>query len=313
MHRRGATDVDMTAPAVAPRAAWQVLFKVYATLLILGCATLAIVLSLGFGAEAVARWVGPARFGVTLAALAVLLAAVPLLGALALRERTRVRPAASAQARPAAQPGERVSIDLDSLWHEWNRRHALAQIAAWAVPCGLVLVVVAILLARAGAAELVGIGKLAALLLGVAVPIAWIAARVTLAPMRDAIALTRGTALRFELDASGLKAPLLLLTEPAFHKLLARRQTHAEVRWEDIVRWQVYPAVGRSRPQHLLWLRAGSSDLGTGSLGLAQAPVRFGLLRRPLLAHEQSVLAHVRRRLGERLEVRDEVVPASAP
>jgi hypothetical protein len=32
-----------------------------------------------------------------------------------------------------------------------------------------------------------------------------------------------------------------------------------------------------------------------------------------LLAHEQSVLAHVRRRLGERLEVRDEVAPASAP
>lgn len=194
----------------------------------------------------------------------------------------------------AAEPGSLV-VYVDEELRRWaaNRRRA--------VRVALVLCPVV------GATLALCLGNLVSVVLGVLVGGMFIAmAPILTATDRAALRVLAGADPRaVELDAEGIRLPVELVTEPAFHLAIEASEAGVRVAWGDIVRWEVLEGAGGAHAQHLLHVSPSTRRFPPFH--------RFGIVRRGALReHDADVIAFARRHLDCAIEVRSDTVGTHA-
>jgi hypothetical protein len=124
--------------------------------------------------------------------------------------------------------------------------------------------------------------------------------------------LSQGKRLVLEMSVTGIRVPVLLVTNPAFWRAVEKQSYQIEIPWADIKRLEVYPAMGKAEAQYLLILNGPSREWGEGAFGIAgfDGPA-FGITRAKLQPYESSILSVFNARLGDKLVIRDAVFETS--
>ncbi len=124
-------------------------------------------------------------------------------------------------------------------------------------------------------------------------------------PLRRALRDVKGESLYVVAEEKGLRIPTLLLTDPAFSRLLKAGETTLVLPWKDIEYWEVRGARGDMGPQFFVRVSGESSAYGKPSAG--SSPVwresGFGIARAPFGEKEKELLALVRAKVATGVHV----------
>ncbi len=251
-----------------------------------GVVTVGLVFALAFA-------VFPSRPWTAMGAAVVVCAPFGLIIALGLR-RMRVREVLPPEpAAPDTIPQAALVVQVDDHLARWATRRRRAVLAAF---------VLSTVFGAAFALTLREVlGSVGAVLIG--------GGFVALAPLltatdRAALKVLTGAGPRaVTLDGEGLRLPVEVVTEPAFHLAIEAGEATVLVPWDAIVRWEVYGGAGDAHAQHLLHIAPSTRRFGPFH--------RFAILRVDALrAGEDALFAFARRHLGCAIEVRtDDVGP----
>lgn len=270
------------APIGAPERSFRVLVAVA------GVVTVGLVFALAFALFPDRPWTAMGAAVAVYAPFGLIIA----LGLRGMRVREVLPPEPSA---PDTPPQATLVVQVDDHLARWATRRRRAVLAAF---------VLSTVFGAAFALTLREVlGSVGALLIG--------GGFVALAPLltatdRAAQKLLAGAGPRaVTLDGEGLRLPVEVVTEPAFHPAIEAGEATVHVPWDAIVRWEVYDGAGDAHAQHLLHVAPSTRRFGPFH--------RFAFLRiDPLRADEDAILAFARRHLGCASEVRTDDVGSRA-
>lgn len=181
------------------------------------------------------------------------------------------------------------------------------ELRRWEANRRLAVRVALVLCPVVGAALALFLGDLVSVVLGVLVGGMFVAmAPLLTATDRAALKLLAGAGPRaVTLDGEGVRLPVEVVTEPAFHLAIEADETEVFVAWRTIVRWQVLEGTGGAHAQHLLHVAPSTRRFPPFH---RFAIVRCGALR----ARDADVIAFARRHLACAIEVRSDDVGSRA-
>jgi hypothetical protein len=121
-------------------------------------------------------------------------------------------------------------------------------------------------------------------------------------PLRKALRELRGRQLWFAADENGLTVPFVLLTDPAYSRVLKAGMTDVFIPWKDITSWKAKESSLVLQAHYRLEVAGESASLGERAPGQGPLWIRngFGIWRQPMVNEEKDLLALVDSRLGVR-------------